>query len=435
MSKPSTSSGVRARPFLTLAFFCYGFACLLGISAALMLFPDKLMGGYYQPWMLALTHALVLGWLGSVFAGAAYQLGPVISEHSLRWAWLGWVHLLLHAIGVPAMVGGFIRGDAHWILGGGILVMTGFVVFIITQVATASPRWRADAIGCGLVLGWFWLAVTLGLGLHMAWNRFQGLEPAPSPWLRVHALLGVLGFFLTIFNAVSLKLVPMFAVTRLQSPVRVWASLVLTQAGLQFVAPACLLPYSFLKWGAGLLITAGQILFLAEIFFQFRRRHRRLDGPLRWFVGSFLWLPPALAGLVFLFGQPSAWLPVDSPGSGAVLAMVVFLVGCLTTAILAMSFKIIPFLVWQAAYARYLGRWKTPGLSELVGTWMFRLALVASNLGIIGIVLSLSQQSAAEFRVSVMLFGAGVLGAFLNSLLAGRHIWKPRLEALTTVAK
>jgi hypothetical protein len=359
----------------------------------------------------------------------------VISEHSLRWAWLGWVHLVLHAVGVPAMVGGFMVGDYHWILGGGALVAAGFVVFIVTQVATASPRWRADAIGCGLVIGWFWLAVALGLGLHMAWARFQGLESAPSPWLRVHALLGVLGFFLTIFNAVSLKLVPMFAVTRLQSPARVWAALILTQAGLQFVAPAVLLPYPFLKWGAGLLLVAGQAFFLTEILFQFLRRHRRLDGPLRWFAASFAWFPPALGGLVLLLLKPPAWLPVEDPGSGAVAALVVFLVGCLTTAILAMSFKIIPFLVWQAAYARFLGRWKTPGLVDLVGVWPFRVAIVASNLGNLGIVVALAGQLEAGLRWFLVIFFVGILASVLNTLLAGRHIWKPRLEPLTPVAK
>jgi hypothetical protein len=434
MSPAGASPGVQARPALTLAFFAAGFGVLALLLGWACIDPALLLGGYYQPRLLAFAHALVLGWLGSIFIGAAYQLGPVIAAHSLRWAWLGWVHLALHVAGVPAMIHGFSAGDFRFVMAGGTLVSAGFGAFILTQVATASRRWRADAVGCGLVVAWFWLAVTVGLGLHMTWNRILGIEAAPSPWLRIHAMLGVLGFFLTVFNAVSLRLVPMFAVTSEQSPRRVWASLILTQAGLQFVAPACLLPFGFLKWAAAVLILAGQLLFIREIIAQLQQRHRRLDVPLKWFSASFAWLVPALAGfLVLLVPLPAKPAFIDE-GSGPVLVFAVFLLGCLTTAILAMSCKIIPFLIWQAAYARYLGRQRTPMLDGLVSRPLLLAALGLTSAGICVLIVVLALQSAAGVRAAILVFLLGVLCVITNSLSAARHLWKPRLQPLKPVS-
>ena len=430
MTKASSRNGVRARPSLTLSFFAVGFSALVLLMGWAGIDPEMLLGGYYQPRLLAFVHAFVLGWLGSVFIGAAYQLGPVIAENSLRWSWLGWLHLVLHVAGVPMMIHGFAAGDFHWVMVGGSLVTCGFVAFILTQVATASIRWRADAVGCGLVIAWFWLAVTLGIGLYMTENRLADIGPSPSPWLQVHALLGVLGFFLTVFNAVSLRLIPMFAVTAEQSPGRIWASLILTQAGLQFIPPAILLPYGFLKAAATGLVVTGQVLFIWEIAAQLFRRHRRLDTALRGFSAAFLWLPPALAGFYFILVQPLEGLTFLDDGNGAVLIFAVFLVGCLTSAILAMSFKIIPFLIWQAAYAKYLGRQRTPMLDSLVSQPLLIVALVAVNSGTIVLLAALALQSPMAVRAGVLLLAGAGMAVIINSLLAGRHLHRPRLEPL-----
>lgn len=430
MKASASSTGVRARPALTLAFFAFGFLSLLLLLGWVAIAPDLLLGGYYKPHLLGLAHGIVLGWLGSVFIGAAYQLGPVIAENSLRWAWLGWVHLALHISGVPAMMHGFAAGDFHWVMAGGTLVAAGFGAFILTQVATASRRWRADAVSCGLVVAWVWLAVTIGLGLHMAWTRILGIEAAPSPWLRIHALLGVLGFFLTVFNAVSLRLVPMFAVTEQQSSAHVWTSLILTQTGLQFVAPAVLLPFALLKWIAAALIIAGQLVFIWEILAQLLRKHRRLDLPLRWFSGSFVWLIPSLAGFLVLLVRPFGWFSTLDRGTGPVLVFTVFLLGALTTAIFAMSFKIIPFLVWQAAYARYLGRQRTPMLDALVLRPLLYGALALTSTATIALCVALGMQSEPGVRYASMALLAGVMGIVGNSLIAVGHLWKPRLEPL-----
>jgi hypothetical protein len=429
--KPATpSSGVVARPALTLSYFAAGFVTLLLVLCWIGFLPGTLLGSYYQPALLALVHAVVLGWLGSVFIGAAYQLGPVIAERSLRWSWLGWVNLGLHLGGFPMMVHGFGSGDYRWVLIGGSCVSAGFLLFIVAQVGTASARWRGDAVGCGLIVAWFWLAVTLAVGLYMAWNRVQGIGMAPSPWLRAHAVLGLIGFFLTVFNAVSLRLVPMFAVTEMQSKARVWSSLILTQVGLQVVTPAVLSSNSILKWVAALLLFAGQLLFVWEIVAQLLCRHRKLDAPLRWFVLSFVWLPAALGGLLLLLvGLPDTFSQLD-PAQGAVLVVAVFLAGCLTTAILGMSFKIVPFLVWQGAYARHLGRWRTPMLNDLVSPVLFRASVIFCNVGTLGLVIGLGLQSFPVLRWAALLFATGILAVMINSGIALRHLWKPRLQPL-----
>ncbi len=421
---------VQARPALTLSFFAAGFLALAGGVLTVALDPAILTGPYYQPKLLALAHWLVLGWLGSVFLGAAYQLGPVIAESPLRFPLLGWFHLALHLTGLPCMVYGFAAGNYHWILAGGVLVTSGCIAFVITQLATAQASWRGDPVGCALVIGWFWLAVTLGLGLFMTGNRLAGLESAPSQWLRIHAILGTTGFFLTVFNAVSLRLVPMFAVTTRQSNARTWTSLVQTQAGLLLVAPASLLHFSPLLWLSGLLILSGQLLFLWEILAQLARRHRQLDGPLNWFAGSFLWLPLAMTGLLLLMNRTGLNLTMLEPEAGAVLVFTVYLLGCLTTAVLAMSFKIIPFLVWQAAYGRHLGRSRVPPLSSLVHERLFLLASTGSTLGIIILVGALSEQSGFLIRTAAIMLGVGIGCAMTNFILSGRHLRCPQLQPL-----
>ncbi|NDV61103.1 hypothetical protein G0Q06_01425 [Puniceicoccales bacterium CK1056] len=429
--KPATpSSGVVARPALTLSFFATGFVSLFLVLCWIGIRPETLMGSYYQPALLALVHAVVLGWLGSIFIGAAYQLGPVIAERSLRWPCLGWVNLGLHLGGFPIMVHGFGSGDYHWVLIGGSCVSAGFLLFIVAQVGTASSRWRADAVGCSLVIAWFWLAITLAIGLYMAWSRVQGVGMAPSPWLRAHAIVGLIGFFLTVFNAVSLRLVPMFAVTEVQSKGRIWGSLIVTQIGLQIVTPGVLSMNSIFNWTAALLLFVGQSLFVWEIVAQLLRRHRKLDAPLKWFVLSVAWLPAALAGLLLLLVRlPWNFINLD-PAQGAVLVVAVFLAGCLTTAILGMSFKIVPFLVWQGAYARHLGRRRTPMLSDLVSPILFRVSVIFTNGGTVGLVVALALQSSDVLRWTAFSFAVGLLAVMVNYAMALKHFWKPRLETL-----
>jgi hypothetical protein len=48
---------------------------------------------------------------------------------------------------------------------------------------------------------------------------------------------------------------------------------------------------------------------------------------------------------------------------------------------------------------------------------------------------ALAGQLEAGLRWFLVIFFVGILASVLNTLLAGRHIWKPRLEPLTPVAK
>src|SRR5690625_1027114 len=98
-------------PFYATGTVVFFILCLLMVWS-----PQSLLLHYFNPHMLALVHTAALGWGTMIIFGAAYQLLPVIAEHSLRSNDLAITSYYFLLAGIILLVWSFWTFRTDWIL-------------------------------------------------------------------------------------------------------------------------------------------------------------------------------------------------------------------------------------------------------------------------------------------------------------------------------
>lgn len=414
---------------LPLRFILTGIAALVAGSLWLVVRPEMLATYHYNQYVISATHLFVLGWIGSVIMGAMYQLVPVALEtrlHSERLA--GW-HYGLHAIGFIGMVVMFHAWNLKQVGHFGSLLAIGVGLFVYNLARTLAriPRW--NVVAAGIAASLFWLSFTALAGLYLAAAKCWNFSPFhPIAQMHAHAHLGGLGFFVMMLVAVSYKLVPMFALSDVQSVRRATWSLVLLNAGLAGVFVTVLLASPW-KMACGFVVLGGLALYGREMIAILRARKRRnLDWGLKYFLTAIsLLLPASLLGLVLASPRlPLNMLTAQLENLYGFLAFI----GVVTFAILGMLYKVVPFLVWYASYSKAIGRNKVPSLGELyspalqaAGYWLFLAGIVLTSIAIV-----LGHAICVRAGCFVLLGSVAVFTLNIGQVL--RHLVRPQVEPL-----
>lgn len=146
---------------------------------------------------------------------------------------------------------------------------------------------------------------------------------------------------------------------------------------------------------------------------------------MRMFLGSLVVLAP-MAGLAAVLSWPG--LPLTA-FTGQLENLYGFLAvfGLISTAVLGMLFKILPFLVWYGTYSRHIGRVRVPTFADMYsdrlicgGGTAHIVAVVVITVGILLSDASVVRWGGVVFAVSTILHGsnfARVLG----------HIRRPQM--------
>jgi hypothetical protein len=185
---------------------------LLFISILISANSSHFIGHYFHPKILAITHLTTIGWISIIIIGSLYQLIPVITNSKLYCVKLGYISYCLIILGL------FILTYSFWKFNVGLLIqIASILVFLgvcilffniyLTINSSKEKNIELDFIGVSLL--WFWLTVFLGTLL--AFNfRFAFLNKDHLYFLKIHAHIGLLGWFLNLVFGVASKLVPMF---------------------------------------------------------------------------------------------------------------------------------------------------------------------------------------------------------------------------------
>jgi hypothetical protein len=394
---------------------------------------------------------MVLGWVCSVVMGAVYQLVPValetrlFSERIARW------QFAFHVVGFAGMVWMFWTWNMKQVghFGSVFAVGAGLFIYNVVRTLLRVPRW--NVIATAIASSVFWLGVTVLVGLSVAAGKcayefdtpltqvggmrtvLRGLQAVGAFMgrfdqlgaMHAHAHVGVLGCFVMLIVGVSYRLIPMFGVSHLQSPRRAAWSVWLLNVGLAGAFVSVLLR-SPLKLGFGSVIVAGLFLYGLEIRAILLARHRGiLDGAVRQFLMSMtLMVPVAALGLVLAWPR----LPLTAlTGQFETLYAFLAVFGVVSGAIMAMLYKIVPFLVWFGRYSQWIGRQKVPALAEMysaplqsAGGLCHGVALALCALGIVLASEWLVRAGAVTLCIA--------LGLFLwNMTLVFRHFLKPHI--------
>lgn len=353
-----------------IAIFHYLIAALFFLALALMfLFSvEALSGHYFQPKILALTHIAALGWGSMIIFGALYQLLPFILETSLYSFKLSWMSLAFFVPGVLMLVYSF------WVFDPGIymqiasiLLFVAIVLFNSNVFLMLKGKKQGTIVTEFILTSCIWLSLTVLLGAMMVFNfSFSFLPKDHLQFLRLHAHMGIVGWFLMLIIGVSAKLLPMFLVSKYQKThLLSYSYYLINTALLLFIIDGYFYGINFKTYVISFLAVLGICVYMAYVYQCVVTRIRAaIDLPMMHTLASFLLLALAILTLPFLLYhhlKHHALATNLSVGYGVLIFM-----GWISALILGQTFKILPYIVWLKCYEHLTGKVKTPLPADLV---------------------------------------------------------------------
>ncbi|MFZ1371443.1 MAG: cytochrome C oxidase subunit I, partial [Ferruginibacter sp.] len=217
------------------------------------------------------------------------------------------------------------------------------------------------------------------------------------------------------------RLIPMFLISKYNDPKKLWWIYGLINGGLlAFI-------FIFLNTESRLLllipllaITSAILLFGIFCYRSFRQRIRKkVDEQMKVSLLSagMMFLPMAFLVIIIALLLVSG---VENTRLVIAYGFIIFF-GWITAIILGMTFKTLPFIVWNKVYHRLAGKGKTPNPKELFSNIIFKWMAVAYISGLVlfsaGILLNftwLLQTGAALLLVTAFLYNLNVIKLLMH---------------------
>ena len=379
---------------IVVPHFVAGGLAFIIVSILFLWSTPELLTAYYNNQIIAITHIAVLGWASMMVFGALYQLIPVVYETSLYSETLAKVTFWLFAISVVSLSYSFWVGSyTNLLFYASLLMFFSLLLFIInlhlTYRKTKKPNRQSKFINTGV----YWLAATELLGTLIALNfKLNFLNDTHLHYLKIHAHLGLIGWFLLLIIGAASILIPMFMISHNLNEKKLDYSYYFINIALLGMSLDWLFVQSsfgvYIYW---LLFAIGIGFFLSYVYEAYKTRLRRkLDVGLKYTViaVSLLILPVLIAIVLIFTGQPTSFvLRVVSIYGFSIIF------GVITMLILGQTYKTLPFIIWLDRYQAYVGKFKTPLprelYSEKLADYQFYAYLIAVSLIVIGIIFKL----------------------------------------------
>lgn len=369
-----------------LPFYATGAIAFLVLTLLLFSSADSFTGHYFSPHTLTWVHTAALGWGTMIIFGAAHQLLPVICERDLFKVNLASFSFYTLTSGVMLLAFSFWNFRVGWMMiaGGSLIVLS--VLFYAINVIMTSRIYQSYSIQkLFIISSALWLLFTVVVGLLLAINLSHPFfARSHMEILKLHAHAGLAGWFLQLIIGVSSKLVPMFLLGKSSKDKLLNCAFIVQNIGLfAFLIDGYFLGSSsrFLIYGA--LILIGIVCWLLYLYDTFKKRVRKkIELLMKQTFFSFLCLLLSVSLLpVVYFSKGTQW---------SLLYGTLLFLGWITNIILGMTFKTLPFIVWNDHYKMLSGKVKVPLPKQLYNEkllpWQFRstiAALVSLSVGII----------------------------------------------------
>lgn len=408
---------------VVLPFYLYAALSFLTATVFLLTSADAFTGHYFHPQILAITHTMALGWGTMIILGASHQLVPVLIEAKLYSNILAYISFILAAIGMPLLIYGFYFFNMGWpAQWGGSLVVLAIFSFLINMAISISKSKNESIHAVFVFTATVWLFLTAILGLAQVYNFTMLILPSGSlHYLTLHAHAGIIGWFLLLIMGVASRLIPMFLISKYSNVKLLWWIYGLINSALLVFVIFFLFPGN----EALLLIPVISVFIAISLFIYYcysaykKRIRKQVDEQVKLSLlsVSILMLPVLLLIIVILFLIST---------SGEKLNLILsygFLIffGWITAIILGMTFKTLPFIVWNKVYHHRSGLGKTPNPKDLFNNDIFKVMAVAYIAGFVifttGILLSsilLLKAGAALLLITAVLYNWNVLKVFTH---------------------
>ncbi len=368
---------------VVLPFYIYAALSFLVAAILLLLHTDVVQFHYFNPYTLAITHIMALGWGTMIIFGASHQLLPVLVEGKLDSNLLAYLTFIFTAIGIPILIIGFYIFHTGWVLQtGAVLINIGVVCYLVNVLKSSFKSNNQNVHAWYVITASLWLLSTTFFGLLLVWNFTAFILPKDSlNYLSIHAHLGLIGWFLLLVIGVGSRLIPMFLISKYTNNKILWWIFGLINFGLiSFIVFKIfeITPISFYISIA--FVLAGIILFGRHCLKAYKVRIRRkVDEQMKTSLLSIIqMLLPFLALITALL-----FLPTDTHSNIILLYGFCMFFGWITAIILGMTFKTLPFIVWNKVYHIKAHKGKTPAPKELFSEKIYNIMLITYLIGFI----------------------------------------------------
>ncbi len=349
--------------------------CFFSLPVMMLFSLKAFTGHYFHPQILAITHMAALGWGTMIILGASYQLIPVVLETELFSRKLAWVSFSLFLPGLIALVYSF------WVFVPGIhmqcgaaLLLVAIILFTINVYLTANKKKQQSIHEDFIFSACLCLCFTAALGTALVFNfTISIFSQDQLHFLKIHAHLGVVGWFLLMIIGVSSKLVPMFLVSSYQkTKLLSFSYYLIVSALLLFLVDSYFSGINYRTYLIALLGVAGVFCYLLFIFKCLKSRMRKkIDVPMMSTFLSFILLKIAIIIIPFIIYYHLKNNPVSIRYS--LIYGVLLFMGWITALILGQTFKTLPFIVWVKHYEHLTGKVKTPMPADLFNNSLLKI--------------------------------------------------------------
>ena len=396
---------------LVLPFYIYAAISFLIATLILFMSASAFMQHYFHPQTLAITHIMALGWGTMMIFGASHQLVPVLIERKIYSEPLGFACFGLAGVGIPLLVYAFyyfhFGWQAQW---GAILINAAIFIYLINITISMVKSGKENVHAVFVFTGTLWLFITTLIGLFLVYNFTHNILSFDSlHYLPLHAHLGVVGWFLLLVMGVGSRLIPMFLISKYDNVKMLWGIYGLINVGLiifLFIFTFSLNPLFYLL--PVLMVLAAVILFGKFCFNCYKDRLRRkVDEPIKLSLLSILMMVIPIVFLLIII----LWVLFSGENISLILTygFCIFF-GWITAIIFGMTFKTLPFILWNKTYHKKAGIGKTPNPKDLFSKPVFKWMSLSYIAGFVLFITGVLTQHEIVLKVASVLL---ILTAFL----------------------
>lgn len=420
MAQPGAAGGLGTRfaPSFSLirAHFAFGLLGLVALSVGLIAHAGGLEGHFFQPHLLGLVHACVLGWLLPTAFGAMHQLVPVVFEVPVRSERVAWASFGLYVASVVVFVTQMWRldvGPTLAIAGTGAAVA--IWLYLLNLAITLLKSTVRSVTGAYVVSAFVYLALAVVIGALLAWNLASPYLPQNHlDVLRAHAHVAALGFFGFLVMGVGYRLMEMFLLSHGARERAGWVALYATHVAVIALAVGFwFVQLRPLVWLGIAAAAVGGTAFLVQVRLIWIRRMRK--KALREAAWRHSLLSFGYFGLTILIGLTLALLPAGEALDRLTLSYgLIFFLGFLGAIVIGQLYKILPFLVWLHRFSRLVGLMKVPAASEMLGERPKQIQLALMHLGLLALVVGVLADVAPVRLIGALLFAGSTVMVVVN---------------------
>ncbi|MCD4663722.1 MAG: hypothetical protein K8R68_00530 [Bacteroidales bacterium] len=407
-------------PGVVVPHFVFAAISFFALTLLVFFSGEYFLGYFFEPHLLAITHAAALGWGSMIIFGALYQLIPVIFETALFSEKLAKVTFWLFGVGIIFLVYSFWTGGFSSTLPyASSLVFIALSMFITNVILSIKKAEKKNIKSMFIGAATIWLGLTAFLGLLIAINyKFNFLSQSHILYLKMHAHMGLAGWFLLLIMGAASTLIPMFLVSHQINENKLKYAFYLINAGLILLTLDWLFLHGTIFLPVyGLIITAGIVFFISYVRESYKKRLRRvLDvGMKHTMIAVISIIIPVILGVLASVKQ----INLSSSLYWKVLILYGFsiLFVFITSIILGQTYKTIPFIIWLEKYKDIIGKAKTPLPKELysekIANWQLYFYLLSIVVFFIGIIIE-----------NIYFIEAGSILLLITSVLYNINVFK-----------